>query len=135
MEHEHVGRGIHDPEGKWTDGIKHSMKETNHEREARCGSGRSEIASNWEGQVPADDPIQRLKSGSGWGTRDPLIRRSKSKRFLQFPGSAIALWQTKTRCTILRTSDDDNLAPITITTTLNLRHLPRLNPGGRSLEL
>lgn len=67
--------------GKWTDGIKHSMKETNHEREARCGSGRSEIASNWEGQVPADDPIQRLKSGSGWGTRDPLIRRSKSKRF------------------------------------------------------
>jgi hypothetical protein len=31
--------------------------------------------------VPAGDPIQRLKSGSGWGTREPLIRRSKSKHF------------------------------------------------------
>ena len=34
------------------------------------------------GEVPAGDPIQRLKSGSGWGTREPLIRRSKSKHFV-----------------------------------------------------
>ena len=53
-----------------------------YKRKARCGSGRSEIAGDGKGEVPAGDPIQRLKSGSGWGTREPLIRRSKSKHFV-----------------------------------------------------
>ena len=74
MEHGHVWRAICGPEGKQGDGIKCSIKagmaRLYHKRQARCGSGRSEIVCDAKGKYR---PVPRSNdSKSGWKSRGPV---------------------------------------------------------------